>query len=94
MHVNEACKVTLGTTLFSQQSYDAAAKPLFFSTFALNLISKSIFDNKNPAIVQKSNNYIQFPSSPKSMNMKCNYHDKSKWVASLTSFFLFLDFDL
>ena len=26
--------------------------------------------------------------SPKSMNMKCNYHDKSKWVASLTSFFV------
>ena len=62
------CKVTLGTTLFSQQSYDAAAKPLFFSTFALNFISKSIFDNKNPAIVQKSNNYIQFLSNKSQIN--------------------------
>lgn len=66
MHVNEACKVTLGTTLFSQQSYDAAAKLL--KTFALNLVLKSIFDNKNPAIVQKSNNYIQFPSNKSQIN--------------------------
>ena len=57
--ISYACKWSLqghfGDNFVFPQSYDAAAKPL--KTFVLNLISKSIFDNKNPAIVQKSNNY-------------------------------------
>ena len=65
--ISYACKWSLqghiGDNFVFPQSYDAAAKPLFFSTFVPNLISKSSFDNKNPAIVQKSNNYIQFPSN-------------------------------
>ena len=95
--ISYACKWSLqghfGDNFVFPQSYDAAAKPLFFSNFVLNLISKSIFDNKNPAIVQKSNNYIQFlinksqmnhtvHKSSMFMNIKHTHHDKSKWVAS------------
>ena len=57
--ISYACKWSLqghfGDNFVFPQSYDAAAKPL--KTFVLNLISKSIFDNKNAAIVQKSINY-------------------------------------
>ena len=82
--ISYACKWSLqghfGDNFVFPQSYDAAAKPL--KTFVLNLISKSIFDNKNAAIVQKSINY-------RVSHSEMNY---SKWLWELERLRIFLNF--